>query len=232
MRVTWHGHGFFEIDAADGTNILIDPFIEGNPMNDYSRDEFSPDLVAITHTDAFDHADEAHEFGATVLSQGKFARRLKRMGYEKADNMDIGGEYQFNGVTFLMTHAFHSLGTGHQEFENVEYGGVAAGYIIDDGEARFYISGDTGLFGDMKHVIGDIYEPEFAALPIGGRFGMEPKHAAVAAEWIDVDTVIPYHYNTLPALEKDPQEFVDAVAGRCDATVEVLDVGESITYPS
>lgn len=230
MEVTWHGHGFFEIDAS-GTNVLIDPWIEGNPMNDLDRAEFAPDLVAITHTDAFDHADEAHLYDAQVLSQGKFARRLMRKGYDQVDNMDIGGEYTFDGVTFLMTHAHHSLGTGHQEPDNVEYGGVAAGYVIDDGESRFYISGDTGLFSDMRWVVGDVYDPDFAALPIGGRFGMEPRHAAVAADWIDVDAVVPYHYNTFPAIERDPQEFVDAVEARCDTDVRVLDVGESFAYP-
>lgn len=234
MDITWHGHGTFELISERGTDIVIDPWTQGageyppNPSNDLSSDDLSPDIIALTHGDAFDHAGEAHLYDAPILGQPKIVRRLSQKGHEDVHFMDIGGEFEFDGNTFLMTHAFHSLGTAHAEFDLVEFGGLAAGYVIDDGETRYYHAGDTGLFGDMKTVIGDVYDPDIAALPIGGLVTMEPKHAAVAADWLGVDAVIPYHYNTGGNFQQDPNVFVDLVNDRCEADVHVLDPGESV----
>lgn len=126
-----------------------------------------------------------------------------------------------------MTQAFHSIGTSLLDVERVDYGGVGAGYVVDDGETRFYHAGDTCLFGDMRTVIGDVYDPDVAALPIGGHHTMEPGDAAVAAEWLDVDAVIPMHYGTFEEIEVDPTEFATAVSG---PDVHVLDSGETIRF--
>ena len=42
--------------------------------------------------------------------------------------------------------------------------------------------GDTALFGDMK-LIGELYKPDIAFLPIGDHFTMGPETAAIAARW-------------------------------------------------
>lgn len=227
MEITWYGHAFFEIETVDGTEILIDPFIENNPENECSADDFSPDIVAVTHGDVFDHASEACNFGAPVLCQSMMARQLKKDGYESVVDLNLGGTYAFEDVTFKMTHGFHSIGTASLDTEPPEYGGVAAGYLIDDGETKFYHSGDTCLFGDMKTVIGDIYRPDIAALPIGGRHTMEPMDAAVAADWLGIDAAIPMHYDTFEVIEQDPTKFADAIS---NAKPMILDTGRTIEY--
>ena len=68
-------------------------------------------------------------------------------------------------------------------------------------------AGDTGLFSDMKFVIGEIYQPDIALLPIGNIFTMDPKEAAIAASWINPKFVIPMHYNSFPSIAQDPNEF-------------------------
>jgi len=224
MEVTWHGHAFFEIVAADGTTVLIDPFLENNPKTTASVADFDPDIVAVTHGDYFDHAGEAHEFGETVLCQSGMARELIQEGYQNVVDLNIGGRFETGGVSFIMTHGFHSLGTAKTGVERSDYGGVAAGYVVDDGDVRSYHSGDTGLFGDMKTVIGDIYDPDVAAVPIGGHHTMEPEHAAIAVDWLGVDAAIPMHYDTFPEIEQDPREFADAIDG---ADTYVLASGES-----
>ncbi|MGM0590439.1 MAG: metal-dependent hydrolase [Halobacteriota archaeon] len=228
MKITWHGHAFFELEAANGTQILIDPFIENNPTTDLTVDDFDPDIVAVTHGDYFDHACEAHKFDTHVLCQSMMARALTlEEGHEDVTDLNLGGMYEYEGVSFLMTHGFHSIGTALPDVDRVHYDGVAAGYIVDDGETKFYHSGDTCLFGDLKTVIGDVYDPDIAAVPIGGHHTMEAEHAAVAVNWTGVDAAIPMHYDTFPDVDADPQVFVDGVN---DAEVFVMDSGETIEY--
>ena len=55
--------------------------------------------------------------------------------------------------------------------------------IETPGEPTIYFAGDTNVFGDMA-LIGRIYAPDVAMLPIGDHFTMGPREAAVAAELI------------------------------------------------
>ena len=78
--------------------------------------------------------------------------------------------------------------------------------MLDDGFKVFH-AGDTGLFSDMKFVIGDIYKPDIALLPIGNIFTMDITEAAIAAEWINPEYVIPMHYNSFPSIAQNPDEL-------------------------
>lgn len=226
MRLTWYGQSFFEVEAATGTSVLVDPWMNGNPMNDVTPNDFDPDVIAITHGHS-DHTADAHKFEDTpVIGQPEMTGYLAEKGYEETVGMNVSGTYEHGGVSFTMTKAFHSSGAPLNADYDF-YTGTPAGYIIDDGETTFYDAGDTGLFGDMKTVIGDIYEPDVAAIPIGDRHTMGPDIAGTAVKWLGVDAVVPIHYDTFPILEQDPQEFVEAVE---DAKVTILDVGESVTY--
>jgi L-ascorbate metabolism protein UlaG (beta-lactamase superfamily) len=56
-------------------------------------------------------------------------------------------------------------------------------------------------------LIGQIYQPELAFLPIGGLFTMDPREAAVAVRLLGVKKVIPMHYRTFPPLTGTPDEL-------------------------
>jgi L-ascorbate metabolism protein UlaG (beta-lactamase superfamily) len=56
-------------------------------------------------------------------------------------------------------------------------------------------------------VIGELYRPSIAFLPIGDRFTMGPAAAACAAEWLGVRQVVPMHYATFPFLTGTPDQF-------------------------
>jgi len=66
-----------------------------------------------------------------------------------------------------------------------------------------YHAGDTALFRDME-LIGELYKPELAMLPIGDRFTMGPREAAHAIRFLGVKHVIPMHYATFPFLTGTP----------------------------
>jgi L-ascorbate metabolism protein UlaG (beta-lactamase superfamily) len=93
---------------------------------------------------------------------------------------------------------------------------------------RVYHAGDTALFSDMK-LIGELYRPDVALLPIGGRFTMGPKEAMMAANLVGAGTVIPIHYNTWPAITQDADRFKQAIERTTDLKVMVLEPGQSVT---
>ena len=92
--------------------------------------------------------------------------------------------------------------------EEVIPGGNPGSFIItmEDGTKIFH-AGDTGLFSDLENVVGKIFKPDIAMVPIGDRFTMDPFQGALASMWINPKVVIPMHYNTFPAIEQDPAIF-------------------------
>ena len=94
---------------------------------------------------------------------------------------------------------------------------------LEDGK-KVYFAGDTCVFGDMQ-LIGRIYSPDVAVLPIGGHFTMDPREAAVACELLGVKRVVPCHYGTFPLLAGTPDELRQLAAG---VEVQAMDPGESV----
>ncbi len=138
--------------------------------------------------------------------------------------MNIGGTFRVADVSFTMTRAIHS--SDITVTDPPTCGGDAAGFVIDDG-IRVYHAGDTALFDDMR-LIGDLYRPDVALLPIGDRYTMGMREAAIAASWIRPHLVIPMHYNTWPRISQDPAEFREMVEMLCDTEVVILEPGDSL----
>ena len=82
------------------------------------------------------------------------------------------------------------------------------------------------MFGDMQ-LIGRIYEPDVAVLPIGDHYTMGPREAAVALELLGVERCVPCHWGTFPLLTGTPAELEKlAPAG---VTIEHVEPGGSVT---
>jgi L-ascorbate metabolism protein UlaG (beta-lactamase superfamily) len=77
-------------------------------------------------------------------------------------------------------------------------------------------------------LIGELYEPELALLPIGDKFTMGIKEATKAVELIQPKIVIPMHYSTFDVIKQDPEEFKRAVEAKVDTKVIIMKPGESI----
>ncbi|UEC42764.1 MAG: hypothetical protein METHAR1v1_840016 [Methanothrix sp.] len=224
MKITWLSHSCFEI--VESTTVLVDPYIRDNPTAPKPVEEFNPDIIAVTHGHG-DHLGDAEDIGrrtgSPVLAVSEVARYLAGRGV-RAEGMNIGGSFREGDVLFTMTPAVHSSDITLTDPPTP--GGEAAGFIIDDG-IRIYHAGDTALFGDMR-LIGEIYRPEVALLPIGGRYTMGPREAAVAASWIRPHLVIPMHYNTWPQIKQDPAEFRNLVETLCDSEVVIMEAGDAL----
>src|SRR5204863_1196059 len=128
---------------------------------------------------------------------------LQRKGVTTTSPMNKGGTQEVAGIRFTMVNAFHS--SGIEEGGQVIYGGEACGFVItlEDG-TRLYHAGDTSAHSDMA-LIGELYSPEIALLPIGDLFTMSPREAAVAARMLKPKLIVPAHYGTFPALTGTPE---------------------------
>ena len=79
-------------------------------------------------------------------------------------------------------------------------------------------------------LIGELYHPQVAILPIGDFYTMGPFEAAHAVRLLNVGGVIPAHYGTFPALTGTPaalRKELDAL-GLGQVEVAELHPGESV----
>lgn len=208
VTITWLGHATFELKFPDSKVLVMDPWVEGNPSYPKGYKIEKIDAIAVSHAH-FDHINDvvplAQKTNAKVIAIFETATWLQQKGVKNADGINKGGTVDLDFVKLTMTHALHS--NSIKDGDNLLYGGEAAGYVFSlPGGRTAYFAGDTALFGDMA-LIGEIYEPELAFLPIGDHFTMGPKAAAKAARLLKVKRVIPMHYGTFPALTGTPEEL-------------------------
>lgn len=203
LEITFLGHsGFLLSDGAH--RLVIDPFLTGNPVAVHKPDEIKCAHLAITHGHA-DHVGDsariARANNATLIAAFEIAQFMNEQGVEHTEGGNPGGTIRTAFGAIHFTLAFHS--SSYQG----RYMGMPCGLVVEMGGQVFYHAGDTGLFRDME-LIGELYRPTVAALPIGDRFTMGPELATRAAEMIKPRIAIPIHYRTFPPLVQDASRFV------------------------
>ena len=163
-------------------------------------------FVLLTHDhgdhigDYFDALKALVDAGVPVMTAGQsdlmraqngLVPDFKKAGLDNAKivvngggGINFGGTGHYGGMTARLVPAIHS------NFHMYP----AAGFILDIGGTRVYISGDTDLYGDMK-LVGQRYQPNLALVCVGGGPNtMDPAEAAVACQWLGVSHAIPVHY--------------------------------------
>jgi L-ascorbate metabolism protein UlaG (beta-lactamase superfamily) len=228
--LTWLGHSAFRIDSPGGKRIYVDPFLDNPKCPESEKNPERIDLIVLTHghDDHVGSTVDLHKrFGCPVVALTEVRWWLESQGVEGASGNDPnkGGTKEIDGIRVTITNAHHSSSAA-----DGTYLGEPAGVVmeLEDG-FKIYFAGDTCVFGDMQ-LIGRLYEPDIAVLPIGDHYTMGPREAALALELLGVKRCVPCHYGTFPLLHGTPEQLrelaedVEVLAPQPGETVELAAV--------
>ena len=220
MKLTWIGHSGFRLETGSSV-LLIDPFLTGNGVfeaSGVSSDDIAAGVthIALTHghdDHVGDTVEIAKKTGATVIAVYELVMHLGSQGVENLEPANPGGTIDCGDFDVSFVKAYHSSST--MVDGNMIYLGNPCGIVIrpKDGPTIYHM-GDTEIFGDME-LVNDIFAPSVGLVPIGDRFTMGAKTAAMACEkYFKFETVIPIHYGTFPIIDQTPDKFITAAKGQ------------------
>ena len=227
MEITFLGHACFLLED-DGTKVLIDPFLTGNPKAAKQADEVDADVILLTHG----HADHLGDTVAIAKRTGAPVVAIVELANENSGELgddhsvldpNIGGTVRADWGWVKLTPAWHTAvspsGTPH----------MPAGLLISFGGKVIYHLGDTALFSDLKLVAGRGDQIDVALMPIGGHYTMDRIDAVTAAEFVGAKQIIPCHYDTFPPIETDAEAFKREVEEAGHGEVVILEPGGTHT---
>ncbi len=224
-RVGWLGNACLLVET-DGLNVLIDPFLTGNPAAASKAKDVPADFILVSHGHG-DHVGDtvaiARRTEATVICNYEMSGWFGKQGFKKVHGQQHGGGHAFPFGRVKLTLAFHG-----SAMPDGTYGGNPCGFLLTlkDGK-KIYDAADTGLFGDMK-LIGE-EGIDLAILPIGDNFTMGPDDALRAVKLIGARKVVPIHYNTWPLIAQDAEAWATRVRAETKTEPVVLKPGEWVT---
>ena len=231
--LTWLGHSTFVLETPGGTRVLFDPWVTGNPATpEGAADPGAVDLILVSHGHA-DHTGDLVRLAAekapqAVVGMVELMGWFESQGVANTVGINKGGSTEAAGQRVTMTQALHSSSVNAED-GSIVYTGEPAGFVLTiDSGYKVYFAGDTTVFGDMS-LIGELYAPDLAILPIGDFFTMGPLEAAKAVELLGVRRVLGMHYGTFPVLPGTPQQLREACGARgLDVTIEELQPGGTL----
>lgn len=224
MTVRYLGQSGFQVHFGS-KNLVFDPMITSNPLSSEIKvNDLKADYVLLSHGHS-DHVENAEEIAynnnATIISSFEVVSWYAQKGI-KGHPMNIGGKFSFDFGTVKYVNAVHS-----SMLPDGSYGGPSGGFVIWNEIKSFYFAGDTALTMDMKLIPVTCPKLDFAILPIGDNFTMGYEDAAIAAQYIECDTIIGCHFDTFGYIKID-HEAAKTQFKKIGKKLILLNVGQSI----
>jgi len=224
ITVTWLGHAAFLVTSPGGTQLLIDPFLRGNPstpdsLKDTSR--YHPAAILVTHSHSDHSADAkaiAQASGAPIVASYDWAQTLGLPAPQEM-GVNVGGTVKIGDVVIHAVPAMHGSVPD----------GRPLGFVLEFADGRrLYDTGDTWIFGDMS-LIQEAYHPNIILLCVGGGpYTEDPPTAARAVrKYFRPSVIIPMHYGTFPGLATAADV---RAAFRGDRRLKVMTPGETLQF--
>lgn len=223
MKITFYGHASLGIEVG-GKHIIVDPYITANEKAKHiDIMQLKADYIFITHAHG-DHILDveaiANNTGATIVSNAEITGHYEKKGFN-VHPMNHGGSWNFDFGKVKYVVAHHS-----SSFPDGSYGGNQGGFVIEGEHKNIYIAGDTAVTFDMK-LIPMRTKLDLAILPIGSNFTMDVEDAIIAAEFLECDKILGYHYDTFGYIVIDHEDAVKKFYDK-GKDLMLLEIGSSI----
>lgn len=234
MKITWFGHSSFSVEFAD-TKILIDPFLKENPSFDEA--DFDSAIAGTTHIvlthGHFDHVGDTVEIAQSldipVIANYDLCMWLKNKGVEKINPTNTGGMVSQRGFTVTFVQAIHSSGYLDEDGVSHSLGNPCGVVLHIEGEKTIYHMGDTDIFGDMA-LIHELHEPQIGIVPIGDRFTMGGRVAALACQrYFKFESIIPCHFASFEIIDQNANKFI-AGLGSDSGKAVIMTTGQTKVF--
>jgi len=217
---------------AKGLRILVDPFIRPNAAaTAIDVDSLNPTHILLTHGHE-DHVADAEAIaqasGALLIAPYETAMWFSAKGVDPIRAINPGAVFSLEGMEGAVD--IRTVGAVHSStLPDGSPGGVACGYLLSDGVHSVYHAGDTALSVEFD-LIGRMWAPDVALLPIGGTFTMGYADVPAAMEMLNCREVVGMHYDTFPPIEIDREEAVRTVVD-AGGQLHLLNVGDTLDIP-
>jgi L-ascorbate metabolism protein UlaG (beta-lactamase superfamily) len=226
LKLTWLGHATWMLET-NGTTILIDPFLTGNPACPCQASEIQAHYILVSHgheDHLADAAEIAQRCSATLISNYEIATWFaKKHRVANTIGMNLGGQVVLPFGSVKQTLAFHS-----SQLPDGSNGGNPCGFVVRTAHGNLYFACDTALFGDMHWIARE--KLIAAVLPIGDLFTMGPDDALEAVRLLQPQRVFPSHFNTWPPIHQNAPQWAERVERETSTIPVVLQPGSSFSW--
>lgn len=229
IHCIYHWHSFVQIQSDQG-DILIDPYITGNPQCDVTLEQvlqYNIRAICLSHGH-HDHLWDTVSICAQipqipVIAMVELCEYLKQKGVWLTHSINVWWSLKLwtdTDIKYLKAEHSNSTPEGG-------YAGVACSILMHIWTKTIYHAGDTALHSDMK-LLGDMEKIDCAFVPIWDRYTMWISDSIIATGWIKPKIVVPIHYNTRPSIRVNELERATHIMQDNIATPKVLHPGQYI----